>query len=366
MIARKIITLVKPMKDEKGQGLILVIIFMLLGSLMITPLLNNMGTGIKTGQVYDKRHLELYAADAGAADALWSIEKGMLGLPHTPTDPPLQYNTENVNDKPVSVNITSIDKATYKIVSVGGDANSRTTIESYVRVLNFTVFTDNALTSPTNINIQPGNAIWGDVQAPIVDNKGTIYGDISNDTVVGWPPASTISAFYAKQVPTSPFPSGTITFPNLSIGSLYRNGNLNFTGSGTGKLVSTVYITGDLICANENFTLDLNGQTIYVEGNIQDITKKVTLKGPGALVALGNIDFHPGISGTGFIFVMSVNGITNFQPNADFYGSIAGNTEVNLQPGCYLARSTPVPNLNIPGGGGCPVISKVSTWKVTR
>ena len=41
-------------------------------------------------------------------------------------------------------------------------------------------------------------------------------------------------------------------------------------------------------------------------------------------------------NGQEFIFLMSVCCATNVQPGADFYGSVAGNTSVNLQPGCFL------------------------------
>ena len=42
------------------------------------------------------------------------------------------------------------------------------------------------------------------------------------------------------------------------------------------------------------------------------------------------------------IFVMSVEGTTRVQPNGDFYGSIAGSVEIELQPGT---------SINYPGGG---------------
>jgi hypothetical protein len=58
-----------------------------------------------------------------------------------------------------------------------------------------------------------------------------------------------------------------------------------------------------------------------------------------------------------FIFLMSVKCETNLQPNASFYGSIAGNTNVNLQPGCTLNLvGLPDEGLDFPsmgpGGGG--------------
>lgn len=58
---------------EKGQALILVLILLLLVSLVITPLLTLMSTGLKTSQVFEELTYELYAADAGVEYALWCI-----------------------------------------------------------------------------------------------------------------------------------------------------------------------------------------------------------------------------------------------------------------------------------------------------
>ena len=52
-------------RDEKGEGLVEVLILMTLGSLVITPLMGYVSTGIKIGQIQEKRVYELYAADTG-------------------------------------------------------------------------------------------------------------------------------------------------------------------------------------------------------------------------------------------------------------------------------------------------------------
>ncbi len=69
------IVLDKSIKEEKGQALILVLILLLVGGLMLTPLLGFMGSGLIVGQVYEKKADELYAADAGIEDALWKIDR---------------------------------------------------------------------------------------------------------------------------------------------------------------------------------------------------------------------------------------------------------------------------------------------------
>ncbi|MBA7675664.1 hypothetical protein ES703_83900 [subsurface metagenome] len=90
-------TLNKPIRDEQGQALILVLLLMLLAGLIIAPLLGFMSTGIITQRKQEQRTLELYAADAGIEDALWRIKY----LDEVPTDP---YDlTETVNEMSVSV-----------------------------------------------------------------------------------------------------------------------------------------------------------------------------------------------------------------------------------------------------------------------
>jgi hypothetical protein len=58
-------------RGERGQALILVLILLLVGGLVIAPLLDFMGTGLKVGKgVYENKMYETYAADAGVEHAL--------------------------------------------------------------------------------------------------------------------------------------------------------------------------------------------------------------------------------------------------------------------------------------------------------
>ncbi len=100
--------------NEKGQALILVLILLLVGALIITPLLSYMGTGLKTGQVYEKKTDGLYAADAGVEDALWRIKYSEV-----PTE--LYPLTELVNEMSVSVVIKEDDY--FYGLEVGGGGN---------------------------------------------------------------------------------------------------------------------------------------------------------------------------------------------------------------------------------------------------
>ena len=59
--------------------MILALILLLVGGLVIAPLLNFMGTGLKVGkEVYENKMYETYAADAGVEDGLWQIKHDRL------------------------------------------------------------------------------------------------------------------------------------------------------------------------------------------------------------------------------------------------------------------------------------------------
>lgn len=63
------------LKNQSGQGaLIAVLLLLVLGAVLITPLLGLMTASLKAGQMHESRLGELYAADAGVEDALWYLQ----------------------------------------------------------------------------------------------------------------------------------------------------------------------------------------------------------------------------------------------------------------------------------------------------
>jgi len=66
---------------------------------------------------------------------------------------------------------------------------------------------------------------------------------------------------------------------------------------------------------------------------------------------------------------MSVTGTIIFNPGApstDFYGSLAGNVDVTLQPGKILIWTSPVPTLNVPWHySDRNIISEIITWEIS-
>ena len=138
---------------------------------------------------------------------------------------------------------------------------------------------------------------------------------------------------------------------------MYRNGNLAVDNTGdpaTLVLEGTVYVCGDLEFqysgGSHNYTVDLNGQTIFVEGSINFASAIVSVSGLGRIIAVGDIDFQPSITGNDFVLVLSIAGEVLFQSSGDFTGCIAGNVNVELQPGNIISWISPEgKGLNFPG-----------------
>jgi hypothetical protein len=98
-------------KGEKGQAFILVLILLAFGIVIMTALLGFIGTGAKTGTVYDKKAAELYAADAGIQDAIWQIRNQQLTTTcptynrYDFTSPGWSYDIPPVNNENVHVQL---------------------------------------------------------------------------------------------------------------------------------------------------------------------------------------------------------------------------------------------------------------------
>jgi len=111
------------LRNESGLALILVMILMVVGSLLITPVLYYLMTGLKAGQVYEEYLEELYAADAGVHQVIPFI-KGNKGLPSTgnSTDFTGNLTQTTVNGKTIEVSIytqhTGYAGGLYKITSL--------------------------------------------------------------------------------------------------------------------------------------------------------------------------------------------------------------------------------------------------------
>ena len=97
------------MTRQRGQALILVLIALALGSLLITPTLNYVYTGLTETRVSEKLLLEQYAADAAVEYSLWQLKYDVDGLTGqlNPENPSANTSiTVNGMDVPIITEIT--------------------------------------------------------------------------------------------------------------------------------------------------------------------------------------------------------------------------------------------------------------------
>ena len=392
-------TIVKRLvRDEKGAALVLVLILLLIGGLITAGLLSHMGAGLLAGEIYERRTDELYAADAGVEDAIWKIQNGEVTIcPGQPIEPPFNID---VNDKSVTVYIELVGAGTYKITSVaitdgdgsGGIAaiDSATTVEAYLSAsyLDLSPFLDNAIVSQDTIDIQPGNEVNGDVWLPDkndleIHDPADITGDVkdSNNMTLTWPTADQLSAYYYEDVEGTYDPGPSIDIEDTkTIWPCYRDGSLLVDNTGdpdTLVLEGTVYVRDDVQfsqAGSHDYTVNLNGNTIFAGGSIDFPSNAVTISGSGCIIAVGNVNFQPAIASgeDDFVLVMSITDRVDFHPSGEFTGCVAGNTEVQLQPGCTINWIDPEgKGLHFPGMGdgdeSLPVTGvSIESWEVKQ
>lgn len=127
---------------EKGQALILVLILLIVGALVIAPLMANIGTGLKAGEVHEEKANELYAADAGIEDGLWQVKNDKLATKF-PTYEPYDYYER------------SGDNWTYPLAEMVNGQNVNVTIKNMWMPMGLTVPT--AASANITLKGTPGN-----------------------------------------------------------------------------------------------------------------------------------------------------------------------------------------------------------------
>jgi cytoskeletal protein CcmA (bactofilin family) len=117
-------------RHEEGSILPLALVLLVLGGLLLIPLLGLMGTGLTSGQIYDEKMLEYYAADAGVENGVWHLQQGGS------SNDTLQLML-NGKDVVVTMEHTNADfcnePAIYEIVSTAASGDGPgTTVTAYV------------------------------------------------------------------------------------------------------------------------------------------------------------------------------------------------------------------------------------------
>jgi hypothetical protein len=363
-------------RGEPGQTMVFVTFALVLAVLVLPPLLMFVFTANETAQIRERRMLNVYAADAGIEDGYLKV-KGGKGLPSAT---PVVYDLPAINEYGVNVVIYKVgsgDVDIYRVVSTATSGNEsathrRSVIESYLSRWNYWELFDNAMTSYGDITMRPGTSVTGNVTLNGAWNcKGTFNGNLTHG-VPGWPDADDLIREYWENEEygvgvgnCTEFGSATIDVSETpTIKCLHRTGALTIKSTADGKTGTangTIYVTDtaakydlQVIDVGKEWTLDLNGQTIFCEGGIEVGGSKMTVKGPGCIIGLKEVYFHPKISAEGgFIFIMSLGGGVQMQPNGSFTGGVAGNTSILEQPGSSL-RWVPHPDLNFPNGTSLP------------
>jgi hypothetical protein len=362
-------------RDQKGAAVLsLVLILLVVGGLILTPLLGLMSTGLMAGQVYEKKTDELYAADAGVEDAIWRI--GNESIPRgswvTSDDRP-DWDVYHY-PKPLTVNGKGVDvvvyrkdwdytcgeNLTYQIISTavtdddGSTAalHSSTAVASYVDAkIVVRNLLDNAITSQGDISLGPNSIVGGDVQfGGNLTGAGSVNGTETPEKYAIWPDGGDLSDYYLGNVTGAPDPGDSydVSGQTKTEGPWYRNGDLKIdnTVNNPGRLIlgGTVYVAGNLDFqqpGGKDYTIDLNGKTIFATGRITfpEAKDKVYITGSGCIIAMGRIDFWPSISSEStddFVFVLSTGSYIDFKPNGDFCGSLAGDVRVDLASKCHM------------------------------
>jgi hypothetical protein len=394
-------------RNDKGSVLILTIILLAITMAIIPALVSLMITGNKTGVMYDQKNSELYTADAGVHDAVQLIINSLENSTEPPSEPYLQSEKygPHINGRDAQVTISPYIKdgiKYFKIYSEGQTQfnNQETTITAYINAFDAWgwAHSDNAFTSPETLDFKSGHggSITGGAQLPQGVTGNGYIDEINYDPILGWPEPSYFINYYSSQVSNADsIPGGIIDIAknvNENYGSINQEGDLIIRPQGDGSLTldnngepTIWYIGGDLIierAANKGtFDINLNGQTIFAEGNIFQETnsglKIVQFVGPGVVIAIGDISFAPSAAvnpdGTvdmeQYIYIASIDGSVNIWPRGEFVGSIHAREASTIQPSTTIIfyEDPTYGDLNLPSGdstgtGPDIVIGGIESW----
>ncbi|MFC1956727.1 hypothetical protein ACFLVY_00300 [Chloroflexota bacterium] len=290
--------------------------------------------------------------------------------------------TQNVGPAGVQIPISWDDDT--KVFGITSSASGGTTVESNVYLsARYSSLLDNAITSPGSTDMQPDTTVNGIIECPPdgFDEPSDGYWEWQ-DYDEEWPDTEQWRQHFEDDVAGAPDPGSPVDIKDYDednpLGPWYRSGDLKIRCSDDTEnalLGGTIYVTGDLDFEQPGtpkaYTLDLNWQTIFVEGGIYFAPDNITLTGSGCIIAIGDINFQPNVTSNpgDFIFVCSLEGTVNFNPNGDYFGSVAGQEVVGMQPGSSITWTSPPGGLNLPGMGGSGTggfgsnITKY-TWKI--
>jgi hypothetical protein len=372
---RRIKSAVSPfVRGENGIGaLVAVLVVLVFGALILTPLLVFMNTGQRAGGLIEERTSEFYSADAGVEKASWQLQYGGLIPADDPRNPVWDNNTYvlfssgppdtrlTINGDKVAVSIENEygTGLVYRITSTATDPASGKSTTIVSRITPFWGFQGNlfgnAITSKTNVavgtnevifgNIQctglfsvgSNSKIYGDVRCGTIDNGGTIFGSATYKYTSGkgvgdvrgtryypvdppnldtsWPTYCQLDAFYDEET------SDTIIPSTISTHGPWAGRTSTFTVCDTPPALggpAGTDLTIDL--KTKGVIVELSGNVI-VTGNLSVTGNKGELDLNGQTVYVrGTVSIASGVNLTGAGLIISVGNI-NAQPNLSAGGS---------------------------------------------
>ncbi len=383
---------IRIMREEGGQVLVILLVLLAVGSLLVTSTLSMGASGFKIQQSAKEGTNALYAADVGVQQALWWLKS--VTYQQLPIDPDVYvefpnsgvFESNGVKAFAFLNYADTLDGVNrYCITSVAGpdvihDHVLANQPAGYTRIVSFVSSVSGDLTGIMNqvITSQNGYTVQGG-QSSVSPPEGDPHGPAANYAGM-WPTGDQLYQFYWQRVDSlTSYESAALEASTTpSLGPFYRNGALDIENSGaagaTITLQGTMFVNGDLQIGTtgQNFNLDLNGQTIYVNSNTVGLPYalqmggKVNIVGSGAIIALGDIQFKPGISSgpSNYLFVMSVIGMSYMQPGGNYYGTVAGSTTVYDQNGSITWTDPSSQDLDVPGLGS-GAFWAVRTWDIS-
>ena len=352
-------------RSKKGYMLALVLVIMVMGVVIIGALSHYLGASLLLATRSEERAINFYAADSGFEDTCFWIQN-YKGLPAFKPSGENQWERDPyvVNGRTVDVDVIQVGNYTYRVTSSASMNDTvSTVIESYIVVttLNLSPLGENAITSDSDILLlgQTGGVdgtveYVGTLTCPgdpncedtIVDRWDTVTQ--YPDGIDYWPSTQNLIHYFFHQVDDlEPFPVDTIDVAvNSTIGPLLRMENLLIKSTikdAYSSLNGTVYVKGDLtIGGAKDFVLNMSHHWIFCEGTIT-LSGKSSLVGTGAIIGIGDLFFGPKSSSEpdSFLFLMSSEGGLQINPSSNFYGSVAGDVFVDLQPGTDMVWTDP-------------------------
>jgi hypothetical protein len=376
--------------EQSGQALAIVLVLLLVGSLLVTSTLKLGSSSFKIQSHAKQETSKLYSADLGTQQALWRLKNTPYA--NLPTNPLIYIDVPSsgiIEGNGISVfafiqYVGTFDELRrYRITSIAGpnvthDHDLDNQAEGYTKIVSIVLTSSGDLSGIMNSSItsQNGYTIQGG-QGSVSPTSGE-HAPVANYSGI-WPTGSQLHQFFWQQVDdTVPGALSSIDVTSTpTLDNYYRDGNLDIESSTDGAtitLTGTLFLNGNLQIGTtgHNFTLNLNGQTIYVNSNTigspyaLQIGAKCTVVGSGAVIALGDIQFKPNINSnpSEYLLVMSVTGMSYLQPGGDYYGTVAGSTTVYDQNGSITWVDPSGKSLNLPGIGSGTFWS-IKTWDIT-